>query len=197
MESITIALAICASLVQLVGYWIYNKEVFAGRIKPNVSSWFLWGLGSALSAWSYIELSEDWVKSLLPVTCAIVCILTFLFALLRGSYEKPDKYDLSICVLDVLVIGFWFLTESDEYTNLLFQFDVVLSFIPIIRGTWKKPGDEKALPWMIWSFAYVLFLVTVLLRYEKWWDLMYPINYLVLHIAVVFIVVRSRLRKSL
>jgi len=92
-----------------------------------------------------------------------------------------------VLVLDLGVLGFWTMTKSDEYTNLLFQIDVILSFIPIIRGTWKNPRCERALPWFVWSCAYVLFGATVLMRYEKWWDLMYPINYLALHLTVGFI----------
>lgn len=184
MDTFAIGLSICAALVQIIGYVVYNWGTFSGKIKPNATSWFLWGLGSALTAWSYVALSQDWVKDLLPVTCAIVCAITFVFALLNGSYGKPDRYDLVVCALDTVVILFWFATDSDEYTNLLFQIDVILSFVPIIRAAWKEPQNESALPWFVWSVAYVMFVAVVLMRYEKWWDLMYPINYLALHLAV-------------
>lgn len=194
MHVLALTISVCAGIVQILGYVIYNREMFLGRIKPNATSWFMWGMGSALATWSYVALSQDWVKDILPVTCAIVCILTFVFALLQGNYQRPDMYDVFVCVLDMGILGFWFLTDSDEYTNLLFQIDAILSFVPIIKGTWKNPSNERATPWIMWSIAYSLMGVVVLMRFEKWWDLMYPVNYFVLHLTIVFIVLLRRKR---
>lgn len=192
MGTLIIALSVASGIVQIFGYWIYNRDTFSGKIQPNATSWFMWAVGSALATWSYMALSEDWVKDILPITCSIVCMLTFVFALLRGKYKPPDMYDVFVCSLDMGIIIFWLLTESDEYTNLLFQIDVMLSFVPIVKNTWKNPDHEQAKPWLIWSTSYAMMTVVVMCRYEKWWDLMYPLNYLALHVLIAAIVIYKK-----
>ncbi len=62
----------------------------------------------------------------------------------------------------------------------MIQIETVFSFVPIIREAHLYPEHESLLPWLIWVAAYFFMGVTVVIRYEKWWDLMYPVNYFVL-----------------
>jgi len=182
--NLAIIFSVLAGLTQIYGYWVYNKGIYSGDIKPNATSWGLWGLGNVIACWSYLQLVHDMVKGILPIVCAIICIGTFFFALVRGKFERPDRESILIAIIDIEVIGFWILTESDTWTNLLMQVDAIVSFVPIIRDTWKNPQSEKPKPWFVWCLAYTLFFATVLLSWEKWWDIMYPVNYFFLHLIV-------------
>lgn len=178
---------VLAALIQIYGYWLYNKAIYTGKIKPNPASWFLWSLGNIIASWSYLELVHDVSRGLLPLVCAIISVGTFFFALFKGKFEKPDRESVLISIVDLQVIGFWLLTESETWTNLLMQIDAMVSFLPIIRDTWKHPEYEKPKPWFVWCVAYTLFFVSIILSWEKWWDIMYPVNYLFLHLTVALI----------
>lgn len=198
METISIFVSILAGILQLVGYWIYNQGIWRGEIKPNSATWFLWALGSGIATCSYVSISNDWVKNILPIACAIACIGTFLFSLVlftckKATMESPDKYDWLIIFLDVMVVVFWMATGMKEEAHLLLQLDLILSFIPIIKHTFTNPEDEKPIPWIFWCTAYVFMILSIAMRFEDWLDFVYPITYLVLCLAIVLIL---RLRKT-
>jgi hypothetical protein len=175
---------VVAGITQLYGYWLYNKEIDKGTIKPNATSWGLWSFGNVIATWSYLELIDDLAKGILPLLCACASVATFLRALLKDKFERPDRESLLIAVVDLEVIGFWLLTESKTITNLFVQIDAIISFAPLIRDVWKNPDHERAGPWFVWCLAYTFQFTAVILSYEKWWDLMYPINYFFLCLVV-------------
>ncbi len=167
-----------------------------GVSKPNLATWTLWTFLTVLNASSYDVMSGDWVKSILPLASSVACILTFLFALYKGKLSKVDPWDglaLGIGVISALV---WWYYKSATYANLIIQFSIAVSFVPTYRGVWRDPKKERALPWYIWSSAYFLSIAVVLLRWQSWHDLVYPINCLVLHAVVGLLTKRKCVIKS-
>ena len=70
---LTISLAIAASLIQIIGHIVYNKEL---ESKPNLTSWTIWGVTSLIDMINYIDLTGDWQKNLLALACADSCLIT-------------------------------------------------------------------------------------------------------------------------
>lgn len=188
MKKLSVYTAVISGVLQLLGYLIYDWAIFSGDIKPNASSWFLWAFGSGIATWSYLKLSQDLIKTILPLVCSVACVVTFFFALFNGSFSVPDRYDMFILLMTLGIIVFYSFTKERGYTNLLIQIETVFSFIPIIKGAHLNPEGEEVLPWLVWSFAYLLMGLTVLMRYEKWWDLMYPVNYFILCGVTVLVI---------
>lgn len=171
---------LAAGLLQLWGYWTYNRTAR----HPNVASWAIWGLGSVLTFLLYGALVEDWVKEFLPFVCMLAALFTFIACLGRGLFGAPDKRDWGILLLDVIVVAYWIVFREATWANLLLQVDVAVSFVPTFRSLRRNPASEDPRPWLIWSGAYTLLVVTVVLRWENWWELLYPVNYLLLHAGV-------------
>ncbi|HVT74805.1 MAG TPA: hypothetical protein VHD69_00045 [Candidatus Paceibacterota bacterium] len=192
MKDLAILLGALACITQVYGYWIYNKAIYKGDIKPNATSWGLWGLGSAVAYWSYTRLDNGWIEDMLPLVCAVICFGTFAMALIKGKFEKAKREDILIGALDIMVIAFWLSSKSDVATNVWMQIDVVISFLPILRDSWRKPQDEQLKPWIVWCVAYTLMFASVLLvmieEGKAGWSLMYPSVYFVLHLAVALVV---------
>ena len=185
-------ISVVAGVAQLIGYFLYNRAIFSKDIVPNSSSWFLWSVGSSIATVSYCTISEDWVKNILPLTCSVACVGTFIFSLCTGNFSRPDKWDILVIILDVLVVIFWMTTEMENVANLLLQIDIALSFWPMIRETYHHPENERKAPWIVWDFAYLFMLIVVLMRYEKWWDLLYPINLFFLCLLVTALICRGK-----
>jgi hypothetical protein len=160
----------------------------------------MWGFGSFLTLISFHSVAKDWVKELLPFVCVVACFATCVVCVCKKRIERPDSWDIFIVFLDLLVIGFWvissrYTSKSAEYTNLLFQLDTAISFIPMIRGVWNNPSSEDTKPWAVWTVAYAVMFFTVILRFEKWWDLAYPVTYFILH-ATVWLIAKFRTARA-
>ncbi len=187
MDALSVLFSIMATGCLLLGYWLYNKGIYRGTISPNPTTWLLWAIGGVVEAGSYWNITSDPFKRLFPTVCAVVIVGTFVLALVRGQFQKPERVDILILILD-LELGFLMFTDfRPEYVNIMVQIDTILTFTPIIRSTWVNPFEEEPEPWFVWSLSYMLLTATVLLRFEDLWDLVYPLTALVLHLVVALI----------
>jgi len=181
---LSVILGLIASGVQIIGYIIYSKKISIGRIRPNTASWSIWAFGAVLESYSYIALTNDWVKNILPAACAVSVVWLFVFCVRRGHFDKPTKFEIVIVLMDCAAILVWWVYGSALYANLLLILMAIVSFVPLMIGVWFNPTIEDALPWYLWSVAYAVLVIVVILRWEKWEDLIYPIVFFVLHLIV-------------
>ncbi|MFA5942102.1 MAG: hypothetical protein WC798_00300 [Candidatus Paceibacterota bacterium] len=187
ITEISVVLGFAAGAVQLVGYFIYNRG--AGE-KINTGSWSIWALGGIVDLASYSVLTGDWVKNILPAACAVAAISTFCYAIVKKRFSWPDKTDWAFVGADGAVTVIWAFTNV-VIASLLYQVSTVLSFLPMFRGQLAGREVERPLPWLIWTLAYSLLLVSVLLRLKRWEELAYPTSHLAVHLAT-FLIARRK-----
>ncbi len=189
---ISIYLGILSGVLQIIGYVEYFKKVFGGRIRPNAASWGIWAFGAVLESSSYLFVSRDWVKDILPITCATLAVIFFLIAFKRGFFSKPTKFEQILVIIDILILLFWLITSSAILANILFLLSAIVSFIPIIRHVYNDPFAEHAQPWFFWTAAYAAMCVTVIMRWEGWEAFLYPLLFLVLHLIIALLALDVR-----
>ena len=194
---LAVLLGILAGIVQVAGYWWYFKKINIGRIKPNTASWSIWAFGAVLESISYVFATGDWVKNILPIACAISAVILFFYCLHYGHFKRLTNFEWFLVVFNCSAILIWWWTTSAVYTNLFLVFIAVISFIPIILHVWKDPMVEDARPWFMWTGAYTLLTLVVILRWEKWEDLVYPAVFMVLHLVVGTLALDRRIPKTL
>jgi hypothetical protein len=184
MFIVGLVISVLASFFQIFGYLVYIRKITDGVIRPNAASWSIWTFGAVLESYSYIVVTGDWVKNLLPVTCTVLAIVLFIFCLSRGHFFRPTKLEFGIVVMDCIAILVWWYFSSALYANLLLIVTAIVSFLPIMHNTFVDPESENATPWFLWTVAYGLLGLVVLIRWEKWEDLIYPLAFFLLHLIV-------------
>jgi len=187
LYTISMFTSILAGTLQLLGYYTYNRMALSGKIVPNTASWLIWAIGGVLTTISYVFVSGDWVKDILPIVCSLSAVLIFLFCLVKGRFQRIDAFEWTVIGLDISVTIYWYLSSDTFVTNVLYILSAFPSFIPIIRYVWKNPLSENATPWILWSSAYLLMMMTVIIRFEKWQDIFYPIALFALHIIIAIL----------
>src|SRR3989344_2055367 len=123
---------VSASLLQIIGYIFYLKKIKLGRVRPNTASWSIWAFGSILETVSYIWVTGDWVKNLLPIVCSISAVILFFYCLTRGHFGKISRLEWILIVMDCVAIFLWWWYHSATYANLFLMFTAIVSFVPII-----------------------------------------------------------------
>lgn len=182
---ISIILGFTAGAVQLAGYVVYNM---GANGKINTGSWIIWALAGIIDFASYAALTEDWVINILPAVCALAAVTTFCYAFVRKRFRRPDKTDLMFVGVDGVITIVWYFTNV-VVANLLYQVSTILSFLPMYRGQLMGREKEEPLPWVIWTFAYVLLTVSVALRLHRWEELAYPMTNVTVHAVVAVIAI--------
>ena len=184
--TLSIVLGVFAGMIQLSAYWLYNKHV----TRPNAVSWGLWAFAATLEMGSYLSMTEDVVKNILPIACALASIYIFVKTLIKRQYAWPDRQDQVIFAADLGITTIWALTNA-TVANVLFLLLSFISFVPLVRSVRRGDTDEHALPWAVWTVAYILMLASVALRLEDWVELLYPVVYIIIHGSVWTVVVST------
>lgn len=193
-------LAIASGIAHILAYLDYNRQVFKGVTKPNGATWLIWSVIAAVSTTSYLKATGDAWKSVIPVVNIALCISTFIFAVCLKQLKRPDKMDFVAIILGVLAVVVWKQYGSAKYANLIVQFAIIAGFYPTWRAIIKNPLCEYARPWWIWVIGYILATIVVILRWNnQWYDLVYPINCILLHASVALlgvVIVRVNINKQ-
>ena len=206
---------ILAGVLQLIGYILYIGDE---NIDPNPVTWFMFAYGTGLLTVMEWDKDATFAELILPLVCSILAIYVSVRCWLKARKIDPHRWwpedwwpedkgeqwsFISDIVLTIAYIGAWALatfalitTESKEWAVFAFLFLSNLStfpaFYPILRTTYENPEREAALPWMVWSAAYVVLgFVTYAAQGEFWHILMfYPASNAVLHALVGIVAAR-------
>ena len=186
-------LASLAGIIQLVGYWVYVR---VNTNTVNCGSWLIWTLSAVVDLVSYVYVTDsNWPKNILPAACALACVCTFLYLLLRGKFNMPDKSEWAMVTGDTLIsVAWWQNILSVVGANLMLQASTLFAAIPMIRGLIKGKEHEDVRPWLLWASAYLCHTAAVAIDLTKWYELAYPLANLATAVAVL-IVIRHTTKK--
>jgi len=113
-----------------------------------------------------------------------------VYALFAGKFRRIDIWGWVTLLLGIISGVVWWLLQSATYANLIIILAESVAFIPLYRMLWKKPTFERPLPWYIWTSAYCIVTLIVLLKWEgRYEDLVYPGVMIFLHLGVGIMVV--------
>ena len=194
--NVGIILAIISGIGTTLAYLDYNRVVLKGETKPNGATWAIWSTIALISSTSYLASSGDIWKSIIPLVNILLCIGTFVLALVGGKFKKLDVTDWCALAIGIIATVVWKLTTA-SYANLIVQVAIVIGFIPTWCGIWKTPSCEKPRPWWIWFVSYGIAAVVVILRWKhQWVDLVYPVLCVFLHASIPILGIISKRSKT-
>jgi hypothetical protein len=178
-------LAIASGVAYTVAYLDYNRQVIKGTTKPNGATWLIWSVIAVVSTTSYLRASGDVWKSVIPIINISLCVATFALAVSLKKFKRPDPMDFVALLIGVVAVAVWKQYGSAKYANLIVQFAILSGFIPTWRAIRIDPWCEQPRPWWLWATGYFLAGIVVLLRWNgQWFDLVYPVNCVLLHSSV-------------
>lgn len=147
-----ILLAVGATLLIIVAYAPYIKNILRGQTIPHPYSWFVSGL-LTLVAFG-LQLSEGAVWGILPTFVAGVAGLLIFALSLHRSRAYITRLDSSFFALALIATGLWLIADQPLASAILITIADVLSFFPTIRKSWKHPNQETAFTYFVNSFRF-------------------------------------------
>ncbi len=191
MANITVVLGITAALLHGIAYFLYNVQAKRGSSVPVSASWFIWAFLSVLNAFSYREMS-DFVVALQSITGAAACFLTFCYMLFIKKLAWPRGMEWVMLSFGLLASLVWWQFRSATGANMIVLTALVISFIPVYGKVLLDPFKETPLSWTLWSLAFFVTVVNVILRHGKPVTFLTPIVMLIAHAGIALLSRESR-----
>lgn len=169
-------MAVASASIHVLGYVSYILFVRRGLIDANPLSWLMFAYGTGLLTFLEWRSNAQWQELLLPVACSVSSVIVAALSVRLPKMRKVQLPDIAAFTVDAaltaIYVGIWFAHSrgiGQEFEQIALiallvcaNLTTLASFVPILRSTLKSPSDERVLPWLLWTSAYGLLLLTTL-----------------------------------
>jgi hypothetical protein len=149
MHDVKSLIGLLATIIGLIGYIPYFRDIFRGQTKPHVFSWFIWGL---LTTIAFIaQFIEDagpgsWVTG----STAVICLVIAGIALSKGE-RGITKFDWFCFITALAGIVLWVITDNPLTAVIIVTLVDALAYVPTFRKTYHKPYEETLIEYALGS----------------------------------------------
>lgn len=177
-------------LISLLGYFFYFKDIFYGKVRPDLVTWFLWMLGPFISVFFQIKAGAG--LSILPVFLAgfgpLVVIIVSLIR--KNAHWKISQLDIICGTFALISLTLYFITHNLGISILFAIITDGLAAVPTIVKAWKFPGTESTAVYMVGVISNILGLLII----KDWIFTIYSFSlYIILiNLFIVFCINRKK-----
>jgi hypothetical protein len=188
MMNIKDFIGVVAVALTFIGYAPYIRDIFNGKTKPHIFSWFTWILTTALV---YALQATSGAGPGAWVTLSLVVIMSFITILsFKRGYKDIKKIDVIFFLLAILALPLWLVVKQPVLSIILLTAIDLAGFVPTIRKSWNAPRTETLSFYVITTFRHALSIFA--LEQFNIITALYPIAWVVANALFVFILIVRR-----
>ncbi len=150
-------IALIASLITVVAYIPYLRDVFANKTKPHLFTWLIWGItqGTATAALLY---GGGKFGSISMIIGTILILFIFALSFKYGTKDitRSDKYVLVIALLAIII---WWQLDNALIAVLMVTAIDGIGYIPTIRKSLRNPWSETLSFWAMMAVVDCLAII--------------------------------------
>ncbi len=148
-------LATIAVLLTFAGYVPYIKDIFKGKTKPHVFSWFLWGFVTFIVFGLQVSGNAGG-GSLVTLSAAIMCVVVFVLGLAMKGKKDITRSDIVFLILAFFSLFVWIVAKQPILSAIMATFTDLLGFAPTVRKSWHNPHSETLSFYIINTIRFIL-----------------------------------------
>ncbi len=149
-----ILFSILASIIALIAYFPYLKDIFSQKTKPHAYTWFIWMLTQGTATLGVFYGGGSWGGLYLGIMTVEV-IVVFLLSLKYGT-KNITKGDTIILIAALIAIFIWWQLKQPLLSILMVSAIDVLGYVPSFRKSYKEPWSETLISWLLFAVANIL-----------------------------------------
>lgn len=187
-------LGLAATIVALVSFIPYFRDIFARKTNPHAFTWLIWGVLTVIAFLGQLSGHAGpgaWVTGF----TALVCLLIAGIAAANGQ-RNIARVDWIALAGAGFALGIWFLTRGPLLSVILITVIDTIGFIPTLRKSYARPFEETMSTFGLGGLKWVLGLLA--LERVSVITVLFPLAIVVQSwFFVVILVIRRRQRNRL
>jgi hypothetical protein len=152
-------LGIAATVIALISYIPYFRDIVARKTRPHAFTWLIWGTLTAIAFVSQI-VGEAGPGAWVTGFTALVCLVIAGIAAFDGERNITRVDWLALAGAGVALIA-WFLTRGPLLAVILITIIDEIGFVPTLRKSYYRPHEETVSTFFMSGFKWVLGLVAL------------------------------------
>jgi len=135
-----VILGLIAAVIAPISFVPYIRDIFKGKTKPHVFSWFIW---SALTGTAFVGQlvsgggAGAWVTGMASLGSFYIFLLSF-----RSGERTITTGDFISFTGAIVALFTWYLTKDPLAAIILITTIDVLGYVPTFRKSFNKPFEE-------------------------------------------------------
>jgi hypothetical protein len=135
-----IVFGLVATILAILSFLPYLKDIFKGKTKPHIYSWLLWSIIQSVGVLAMIKGGANWGALGLGIG-TLFCIFIFLLSFKYGT-KNITKIDTFLLIAALITIVIWLTQEDPVWSVILVTLIDFIAFVPTYRKTYLAPHTE-------------------------------------------------------
>src|SRR3989338_6930189 len=154
----------------------YFFQIRNGSSIPNPATLFLWILIDTVNLISYFFTTgkDNW-KALTAYVATILAFFMFIYSLVFGKFASIGLVEIAALAGAIIISYFYIRTKNHRVSNMMIQVIFLISYVPVAVGILTGTLVESPPAWILGIISYVFMALAVVVDYNDWLELAYPI----------------------
>jgi hypothetical protein len=163
-------LALGATALIVIAYLPYIRDVLKKKTRPHPYSWFVSGSLTLIACGLQVSKGAGW-GAVPTFVAGLAGLLIFILCFIKKR-SHITKSDTFFFLLALLAAGLWLVANQPVLSVILISAADILSFIPTIRKSWKKPNQETVFTYFVNSLRFTV--ATIAIQHYSVVTVLYP-----------------------
>lgn len=156
---IKILFAILASIVGIMAFLPYLRDIFACKTKPHAYTWLIWIITQGTAIVGMIYGGATW--GALSLIIGLIFIVSIFLSSLKYGTKDITKSDTIILIFALLAILVWWQLDQPILSVIMISIIDMCGFFPTLRKTYKDPWSETLFSWELFTISNFLAMLAM------------------------------------
>jgi hypothetical protein len=155
MDHFKLIIGVAATLLGLASYVPYLAGTIKGTLRPNATSWLVWGVLAGVAFGGQI-VSGAGLGALITGTSALASFVVMGLALRHKSSRRFSRLDLSCLIAGAVALVVWPIARSPLLSVALVSSITLVGYIPTYTKSWTRPYEENISMYLLGIVKYAM-----------------------------------------
>lgn len=151
--------AIVSSLIGIIAYWPYLKDIFAGKTKPHAYTWLIWLITQGTATAGLLVGGGGFAA--LSLGSVLILILTVFLLSFKYGTRNITKGDTFVLILSLAAIIVWKLLSNPFLAVGMVTAIDFFGYWPTFRKSLGNPWSESIISWWLFAFAGIFAVLAI------------------------------------
>ncbi len=154
---IKLVFSVVASVIAIVFYYPYIRDIFLKKTKPHIYTWLIWSITMGTATMGVLKGDGNFGTISIGI---LTLLVTFVLVLsIKYGTKNITKNDTAVLILALLSVIVWWQLDNPVLAIIMVSMIDGLGYIPTYRKSWQNPYEET---FSFWIAMIIVFMLTLL-----------------------------------
>lgn len=166
-------LAIVATILIVVAYVPYIRDILKGKTRPHVYTWFVSGLVTFIAFGLQLSDGAGW-GAVPTFVAALAGFMIFILSFSQSKRATITRSDTFFFVMALAATALWLIADQPVLSVIIVTLVDILAFVPTFRKSWQKPDQETLSTYLVNMLRFSI--STIAVQHYSFVTVLYPLS---------------------